>query len=439
MIGFLKPAAYISPLSKDKIDKEYKRYRLQLFLTAYIGYMAYYFVRSTLALAKPELLKDGFSMTQVGLLGSGLAVTYGLSKFIMGNISDRSNPRYFLAIGLILSALCNLLVPSFMTFGAIFVLMLLNGWVQGMGWPPCGRIMTHWFSDGERGTKMAIWNTAHNVGAGILPLIVIIGVALFGQWHGLFYVPAVCAIVVAIFVLIAGRDVPQSVGLPPIEVYRNDYPSKDVEHDLTDREQEMTGRQILFDYVLVNKYVWFMALANVFVYCVRYGVLNWAPTYLTKVKHFSNWYSSLGFAFFELAAIPGTILIGWLSDKYFSGRRSPLGFISMIIIALGMVVYWQSENQIITMISLGVIGFMIYGPVMLIGVAALDLVPKKAGGTAAGFTGLFGYFFGTMGAEALMGYLVQNWGWDSGFIMLIISSFLAAGFFVLSWNVHRKN
>lgn len=439
MIGFLKPAQFTQPLAANEIDKSYKRYRIQLFLTAYFGYMAYYFVRSTLALAKPELLKDGLSMTQVGLLGSGLAMTYGLSKFIMGNISDRSNPRYFLAMGLILSAGCNLLAPSFLSFSALMIVMLMNGWVQGMGWPPCGRIMTHWFSDSERGTKMAIWNTAHNVGAGLLPIIIFIGVALLGRWYGIFYLPAFCALVVAVLVLIFGRDVPQSVGLPPIEVYRNDYPLKEVEHDLQDREQEMTGKQILFDYVLVNKYVWYMALANVFVYCVRYGVLNWAPTYLAKVKHFSNWYSSLGFAFFELAAIPGTILIGWLSDKYFAGRRSPLGFISMLIIALGLLVYWQSTNQVITIIALGVIGFMIYGPVMLIGVAALDLVPKKAGGTAAGFTGLFGYFFGTMGAEALMGYLVQHHGWDSGFIMLIIATILASCFFLLSWNVHKRS
>lgn len=439
MIGFLKPAKFTEKLPANKIDKEYKRYRLQMFLTAYIGYMAYYFVRSTLALAKPELLKDDLSMTQVGLLGSALAVAYGLSKFIMGNISDRSNPRYFLAMGLLLSAGCNLLAPSFLSFSALFVLMLLNGWSQGMGWPPCGRIMTHWFSDAERGTKMAIWNTAHNVGAGLLPMIIFIGVALFGRWQGIFYLPAFCAIIIAFLVLIFGRDVPQSVGLPPIEVYRNDYPLAEVEHDLVDREKEMTAKQILFDYVLVNKYVWFMALANVFVYCVRYGVLNWAPTYLTKVKHFSNWYSSLGFAFFELAAIPGTILIGWLSDKYFAGRRSPLGFISMVIIAFGLVLYWQSSTQWVTMLSLGIIGFMIYGPVMLIGVAALDLVPKKAGGTAAGFTGLFGYFFGTMGAEALMGYLVQNFGWDSGFIMLIIASILASMFFILSWNVHKRD
>ena len=439
MIGFLKPAKFVTPLPEGQIDPSYRRYRLQLFLTAYLGYMAYYFVRSTLALAKPYFLKDGFTMAQVGYLGSALAVTYGLSKFIMGNVSDRSNPRYFLALGLFLSALVNLLVPGTLSFSGLFLLMLMNGWVQGMGWPPCGRIMTHWFSDSERGTKMSIWNTAHNVGAGLLPLIVAIGVWAFGSWSGLFYLPAICAIVFSILILIFGRDVPQSVGLPPIEVYRNDYPLAEVEHDLVDREQEMTTKQILFDYVLNNKNVWFMAIANVFVYCVRYGVLNWAPTYLSKVKHFSNVYSNMGFAFFELAAIPGTIIIGWLSDKYFAGRRSPLGFLSMIIIFLGLVVYWQSSNQWVTVISLGVIGFSIYGPVMLIGVAALDLVPKKAGGTAAGFTGLFGYFFGTMGAEALMGYLVQNYGWDSGFIMLIASSVLAAFFFAITWNIHKRN
>lgn len=138
MIGFLKPAKYIEPITKD-VDNTYKSYRLRMFLVAYIGYMAYYFVRSTLALAKPELIKDGFSMSQVGLLGSALAVAYGLSKFIMGNVSDRSNPRYFLAMGLILSAGCNFLMPNFLSFSVLFVLMLLNGWVQGMGWPPCGR------------------------------------------------------------------------------------------------------------------------------------------------------------------------------------------------------------------------------------------------------------------------------------------------------------
>ncbi len=379
MIGFLRPAKFINEKPEDEIEKSYKRYRLQLFLTAYFGYMAYYFVRSTLALAKPFLIKDGLTISQVGYLGSALAVSYGLSKFIMGTVSDRSNPRYFLAIGLILSAIINLCVPSFMTYSALFLLMLMNGWAQGMGWPPCGRIMLHWFSDSERGTKMSIWNTAHNVGAGLLPLFVSIGIFLFSSWHGLFYLPAILSLCISLLILIFGRDTPQSLGLPPIEKHRDDYPLKEVEHGLVDREKEMTTKQILFDYVLCNKNVWYMALANVFVYCVRYGVLNWAPTYLTQEKHFSNTFSNFGFAFFELAAIPGTILVGWLSDKYFKGRRSPLGVITMLLIMFGIITYWQAQSQLVTMLSLGVIGFLIYGPVMLIGVAALDLVPKKAG------------------------------------------------------------
>lgn len=439
MIGFLKPAKAIARLPDNMLDKAYKSYRLRLFLTAYIGYMGYYFVRSTLALAKPYLVSNGLTISDVGYLGSALAVTYGLSKFIMGNISDRSNARYFLAIGLLVSAVINLLVPhNIASYSFLFILMLLNGWAQGMGWPPCGRIMMHWFSDSERGTKMSLWNTAHNMGAGLLPVLVAVGIFLFSSWYGLFYFPAIVAILIATGVLIFGRDTPQSVGLPPIEEYKNDYPLEEVEHGLQNREAEMTTKQILFDYVLCNKNVWFMAFANVFVYCVRYGVLNWAPTYLRDVKHFSAALSSVGFSFFELAAIPGTILIGWLSDKYFHGRRSPLGLITMLLIMAGIYLYWKSESPMVTMMSLGVIGFLIYGPVMLIGVAALDLVPKKAGGTSAGFTGLFGYFFGTMGAEALMGYLVQHYGWDSGFYLLLFSCIMAVLFFSITWNVHNK-
>ncbi|MDE4990590.1 glycerol-3-phosphate transporter, partial [Francisella tularensis subsp. holarctica] len=74
------------------------------------------------------------------------------------------------------------ILPSLLSLGVLvmFIEMLVNGWVQGMGWPSCARIMKHWFCANERGTKMGIWNTAHNVGAGILAIdVVTIGVLLF--------------------------------------------------------------------------------------------------------------------------------------------------------------------------------------------------------------------------------------------------------------------
>lgn len=386
-------------------------------------------------MAKAYLVDQGFTKLQLGFVASALGIAYGISKFVMGNVSDRSNPRFFLGIGLILSGIVNFFFPFTSSITVMFILMLANGWFQGMGWPPCGRTITHWFSDKERGVKMSIWNTAHNVGGGLIATIAVIGVSIFGSWKGIFYLPAIIAIIVGILYMIFAKDTPQSVGLPPIEEYKNDYPEVQVD----DRERELSAKEILFKYVFNNKYLWAIALANIFVYLVRYGVINWVPTYLEEVRNFSMKESSVAFALFEYAAIPGTILIGWLSDKVFHGRRAPLGVFCMIGVFIGIFIYWKSSNPIIINCALASIGALIYGPVMLIGVSALDLVPKKAAGTAAGFTGLFGYMGGQVLAEVAMGAVVDKFNWNGGFILLMASCILSIVFLSFTWNVHDRS
>ena len=435
MLNFLKPAKPIERLPEEKIPSVYKKYRLQVFISIYFGYLLYYFVRSNFVFAKDYLIDLGLTKTQVGFVASALGLSYGISKFVMGNISDRSNARYFLAIGLILSGVVNLLLPNTTSVTIMFILMLLNGWVQGMGWPPCGRILTHWFSDKERGVKMAIWNTAHNLGCALIAVVALWGVSLFASWKGIFYFPAIIAIVGGFIYILLARDTPQSVGLPPIEQFKNDYP--EAQKDLQDSEAEMSGREILFKYVLNNKFLWCISIANIFVYLVRYGVISWVPTYLKEVRGFSPQDSSMAFAIFEYAAIPGTIVIGWLSDHYFHGRRAPLGIFCMIGVAIATVIYWQSSNHIVINCALASIGALIYGPVMLIGVSAIDLVPKKAVGTATGLTGLFGYMGGQVLSELAIGLVVDKFSWDGGFIMLLLCSILAIFFLSFTWNIHN--
>ena len=190
---------------------------------------------------------------------------------------------------------------------------------------------------------------------------------------------------------------------------------------------ELTAKEIFFKYVLSNKILWYIAIANAFIYLVRYGVLDWAPTYLKEVKGYDI--KEIGWAYFayEFAAIPGTIFCGWLSDKVFKGRRAITTMIYMVAVAIFVFVYWEfSKTPLMDSICLIAIGFLIYGPVMLIGVHALDLAPKKAAGTAAGFTGFFGYFFGTaLFANIGLGYVVQNLGWNWNFIVLLVACALA--------------
>lgn len=441
MIGFFKPALHLQELPVDKQSPLYMRLRWQIFMGIFFGYAGYYLIRKNFSLAVPYLIEQGFSRGDLGFAMSATAIAYGFSKFIMGAVSDRSNPRVFMVAGLILSASVFLLmgfVPwATSSIPIMFSLLFLNGWFQGMGWPPCGRTMVHWWSHQERGKIVSIWNCAHNVGGGLVGPIFLLGMLWFGDWRSAFYAPAFGAILVAVCIYFAMRDTPQSCGLPPIEKYKNDYPE---DYDEKTHEEELTAKQIFKLYILPNKLLWYIAFANVFVYLLRYGILDWAPTYLKEVKHFTVNKSSWAYFLYEWAGIPGTLICGWASDKLFKGNRAMTGIVFMILVTIATFVYWKNPagNPTIDMIALVTIGFLIYGPVMLVGLYALELVPKKAAGTAAGLTGLFGYLLGTVAANAVVGYIVDAFGWDGGFMFMIASSIIAIILFVMTMRHGNK-
>ena len=452
MLPFLKQPAYKPEQTGPEADAKYKRMRLQVFLGAFIGYAGFYLVRKNFSMAIPALAPLGFEKTELGVVLSMNAIAYALSKFLMGSVSDRSNARVFLPLGLVLTAIsmCFMIVPiqwigASNKVLAIVVMALLNflvGWFNGMGWPPCGRVMTHWFSVSERGTMMSIWNCAHNVGGALVGPMATYGAAWFGSWFyganeqmyflvGTFAFPAATALFIALLAFILLRDTPQSCGLPSVEKWRNDYPKNYSEK----HEQALTAKEIFFQHVLNNKFLWFIALANAFVYMVRYGCLDWAPTILTERGIDLK---SAGWAYFayEFAAIPGTLICGWISDHVFKGRRALPTMIFMALVAVFILLYWLFiDNLTVVIIALIGIGFFIYGPVMLIGVQALDLAPKNASGTAAGLTGFFGYFFGTaLLANIVLGAVAQAAGWSWTFLLLIAACMLAILFMGLTFK-----
>lgn len=435
------PAVHKDSIAASSVDAEYKKRRWQVFMGIFIGYAGYYLVRKNFSLIMPDLIAQGYTKAQLGFALSGVSIAYGLSKFLMGNISDRSNARNFLSIGLVLSALTMIFmgVVPFATSSItiMFILLLLNGWFQGMGWPPCGRVMVHWFSVKERGTRMSVWNVSHNVGGGLMGPIAIAAVALFGTWQSKFYFPGMIALLFAVVAYLLIRDTPQSCGLPPIEKYKNDYPA----NYSTEQEKELSAKQIFFNYVFNNRLLWYIAFANAFVYLVRYGILDWSPTYLAEVKEFSVKQSGWAYFAFEYAGIPGTLLCGWLSDKVFNGRRAPATIIYMFLVLIAVVVYWQSPAGNVLSINLALIciGFLIYGPIMLIGVQALDLVPKKAAGTAAGLTGFFGYVGGALFANIAIGYVVDHFSWDAGFWLIVLACIFSIFLTALTWKREKLN
>jgi len=479
MLNFLNPPTAKPLLPEEKIASEYKKMRLKVFLGAFLGYAGYYLVRKNLALAIPGMIQPvaegglGYTKFQLGIALSAISIAYAFSKFIMGAMSDRSDARKFLVIGLLLSSILMMSVGLFpfatSSVAIIFTFMLVIGWLSGMGWPPCGRVMVHWFSQNERSFKMSIWNTSHTFGSGMLGNLAATGTILIGgffvadigggvmvdqSWKAVFVFPSAFALIIALFCWWALRDTPQSCGLPSIDEYRNDRTAKKESNP----GEKIPLSELFVKYIFKNKALWLIALANVFVYLVRYGIGDWAPTYCQESGLLSPEQSKMAFSLHNYAGIPGTILCGWISAKVFKGRCAPANVIYMILVMFSVILYWQAApvatfmsdffgtDLIATRVtvvysSLIAIGFFIYGPVALIGVQAINLVPKNAAGTAAGFVGLFGYLLGDATlSKILIGAVASDarYGWDKAFWIFIAGSILAALLSAATWKKEKE-
>jgi phosphoglycerate transporter family protein len=414
----------------------------QLFITFW-AYAFFYFVRKNFSVAMPLLEKElNISKTNLGGFLTAHSLLYGISKFANGYLADRSNARTFLAVGLLASALLNFGFGFVNTVTAMGVLWCLNGWFQGMGFPPCARVLSHWFAPSERGTMWGVWNASHMVGAAII----LVWAGRLGETYGykaIFYAPGLVALVAAFLILIFMRDTPGSVGLGPVEEHfgaeaeAHAPPSGDEEPDQekSEEEQDSEFKDFLRRRVFGNPFVWLICLANFCVYTVRYGFLDWAPTFLHEIKGYELTQAGGMTAGFELAGLVGSLIAGIITDKFFRRQRAPICVFYMLGTAVAIVALWKMPGGsfIYDAAVLLTVGFMVYGPQFLVGVMTADIVTKKAAATAIGLTGLFGY-----GSSLLYGYglgrLVDQYGWDAGFMMLSVIAVLGAVFFALCWN-----
>lgn len=432
MKNFFKPAPHIPEIQDPEVvQQRYKYWRFRVFYGMYVGYIFYYFTRKSFTFAMPALMSDlGLQISDLGILSSILSITYGLSKFLSGILADRSNPRFLMSIGLILTGIFNIFfgMSSSIVFFAIF--WGLNGWFQGWGWPPCARLLMNWYSQKERGTWWGFWNTSHSVGGALIPLIAAFCVQYWG-WRYALYLPGVLCIVIGFFIMNRLRDTPQSLGLPSVEKFRNDQPNS-----VKDEERTLSVKEVLVKHVLSNKYIWILAISYFFVYVIRQAINDFGALFLIKVKGYSIIAANGSVFWFEAGGICGSLVAGWASDKIFKGRRGPINvlFSLGVIFAIAGLFAIPAGMIVFDYALMFLIGFLIFGPQMLIGMAAAELSHKKAAATANGFTGWWAYL-GAAAAGYPITKVCEVWGWYGFFVALALCG--AASVFLLLplWKV----
>lgn len=420
--------------SNKKIEDIYKYWQTRVLYSLVFGYAAYYFIRVIFSVAAPSMSSElGYTRTDLGLVMTIGHAIYGIGKSLNGYLGDRSNPRSFMTIGLIFSALTAFVMPLGEGILYFCIIWGMSSWFQSMGWPPISKSLTHWFPPTQLGTVWGIANTSIQIGGALSTLLVGYLIISFG-WQSAFYIPPVLSLITAFFLYERLRDTPRSLGLPSIEV-KEGLVQKE-EH--LDEEDEPLHDVI--KKVFSNKLIWCVCLGNMFLYVVRMGVVNWGPLFLGEYKGASLTSSCAQVAAFEIAGMLGGIAAGWISDKLFRGRRGPVSCIFMVALIACLLLFWYAPVGYDTLngFIMFIAGIFVYGPQALVGVAAADIASKRVVGMAVGITGTFGYLGSSAISGVGIGWIVDHFGWDIGIAIFIGSAILSLLCFAMTWNTRAK-
>lgn len=436
--------------------QRFKYWQTRTIIATMVGYALFYFVRKNFSLAMPGLETDlGISKTSLGIFLTLNGVVYGISRFVNGVLADRMNARWYMSIGLALCALSNFAFgfgedvsywltgehdgTQFTNTMILFmgIMWVVNGMLQGTGFPPCARLLTHWIPPTELATKMSWWNTSHSIGAGLVVILcgyimgnMGVGAAHTGAWRWCFWIPAGISFVGAIALALLLRDTPTSVGLPELEGTesggkRGAEATKGPEY-----------RAFLRKHVFGNPLIWILGFANFFVYVVRFSVLDWGPSLLSQSKGVSMEHAGWLVAMFEIAGIVGMVFAGWATDRWLKGRAHRTCVFCMAGAALFVFLFWRLPSDApvwLLFATLCAAGFCIYGPQALIGIAAANQATKHAAATANGLTGLFGYA-STLVSGVGLGYVAQHYGWNLAYVGILVMALVGMAVFLLMWG-----
>ena len=416
---------------------------IKSYMVVFVGYLSMYMIRKNFNIAQNDMIHDyGLSFTELGLIGLGFSITYGLGKTVTTYYFDGKNTKQVIPFMLILSAICMIGFGLSLGSGTYSLFLMigcyaLSGFFQSSGGSCSYSTITKWTPRKRRGFFLGLWNMSHNIGGALAAGVAIFGaqVVFSGNVVGMFIFPSILCLIIGFVGLTIGNDSPEAYGLGTAEELFEEIES---EEDAFVKREKISKWGIFKKYIIFNQVIWILCFANVFLYVVRIGIDQWSPVYAHEVLGFSTQISAWCYALFEAGALTGTLMWGLLSDLV-NGRRGATALVSLVATIVLLYMYQSATSEVVYMIVIFLLGFCVFGPQLLIGVAAVGFVPKQGVAVADGIKGTFAYLLGDSFAKLGLGMLADKkisifgaTGWNGTFIALYVAAIIC---FVLMFFV----
>lgn len=409
-------------------------------------YASYYMCRYNFRFATPGMVEEyGFSKTQISDMLAIWSLAYGTGQLINGLLSDRIGGKRSMLIGAVATIVINVVfgfssfAGSFATFSLIW---LINGYVQAFGAPGMVKINAAWFHRTERGTFAGIFGFMIQMGqvaiSRLAPVILAgftIGTVVVaeGQWRWLFRLPPLFTAAAAIFMALAAKQTPDEAGYPGV-----------VQDELDNSMGVTVPLAESFKTIFTHPLIWFYAAAYACTGAVRTSSDQLAILYFQEQLGM-NMKTDIPAAvtrtlmLMPMVAVAGSLASGFVSDKFFKGRRSPVAmtlyFVEAAVIAIAAAILMTGAvgptrlGVLIGCMILIAISFTANSTHSIVGAAApMDIGGKKMAGFATGVIDSFQYYGGAL-SLAITGRVLdatkEQYGWT--FWYVIMSAFGVMG------------
>lgn len=352
--------------------------RRQVLVATWLSYFGFYFCRKAWGVVKADIQKDlGFSTAEIANIGTILLVTYMLGMFVSAGVGRRFGAKALLLFGMIGSVAINVSFGLGTTYAAFATFMAANGFAQSAGWPGNIGMLSHWYRRDERGTVMGAWSTCYSVGAGAAKgfagSMVALAIAknLPGyHWSWAFWGAAVVLFFIVVFFYVFAKNKPEDADEPEIVA---DEPSADAPKSSWQAYlRVLTNRTVL---IVGATYFCFKFL--------RYAIDSWAP-YIFRNMGMTTQEAAWASTGFDWAGMFGMIATGWISDRYFGGRRAAACLWSTVLLVFALAFGYFSASAAAMIVAFSLTGLFMYGPDSLLsGAGAADVADDKESAVAA--------------------------------------------------------
>ena len=402
-----------------------KGWQRRILFTCWITYASFYLLRVNMAVAIPGITEEfGISKTAIGWVLTALFIAYAVGQFINGQLGDKFSAKKLVGIGLLGSAVLNVIFGFTGHFlGGMILIWALNGFFQSMGWAPTVKMVSNWFPVHKRGRAAGILGSSYQIG-NVASWALAGGVVGLLGWRWAFWVPVIIVPFLAINWFLKMKERAEDAGFEPVEIARKSNGIKDT-----------------IGTTLRNKGIWMVALGLFGLNIVRYGFLSWAPTYFFEVQKAAISSAAFKSLIFPLAGSLGALSAGWISDKFFQSKRAPIAVFMLLILILAVWFFPKIPitSWILSLILLAIIGFTTFGPhMMMVTALPMDLGTKEMASSATGFIDGWGYVGAALTGVGT-GFLLDNFGWNYAFNFWLSGAVMTTILMSILWNYKPKD